>query len=143
MKCNKRIPYTDPRSGRSGACSCPKKARHFFRLTLDGHRDYGDSEQILGFCDGCVGGMEVPSNYVRSRWNEPGVEHLRGKVLVVTPASESDANGDKTRKFREYVKDTFKSKFRQKKTSKLSQEEWMELFNEALQEHVIETVMKT
>jgi len=101
--------------------------------------------EVFGFCEDCDKKLSPmnPSSWV-SGWNREGtVYHLRGTVKSVVQSVEAEATSSKEEKFRDAVKMKFKTCFSQKWTSKLTYEQWSQLFSEALDEYQIETVMDT
>lgn len=143
MRCKRNVSKTD-KKGRDYVGCCANKARHFYRVTYGTKLQWAthhSNEDTFGFCDRCNEGMSHPSSWTQG-WAKLGaVYHLKGSVVSLTVSTEDNAASDKQEAFREGLKLKLKNAMRLKRTQKVTETEWQEIFQEALHEHVIESVM--
>jgi hypothetical protein len=138
MRCRRNISKYDESFKRDISNLCPKKARVFYKTKYVGQ---SIAKDVFGFCEECAKGMESTTSWTIG-WHVIGsVRGLRYNVESLQLVAEKDAVDGKEEKFREAVKIKLKNAFVLKWTKKLSREEWTELFQEALDEHTVESVM--
>jgi hypothetical protein len=145
MRCKRIVRFSsktaNPNEWRHG--NCANKAVTFYVadfVSNEGHT----TTRTFGFCPNCSEGMNNISAW-QSGWQSGCVFKMpyRHKLVSIAPSNENEAKVNAKELEVEFIKDSLKKLFKLKKNSKFTVEDWVRMFKSALDESVIESVMRS
>jgi len=143
MRCCKTLLSND-KKGRVLRNRCPKKARQFFKVSyVENARVYRDTFYVFGFCDEHCESTDWTD---RTNWDPIGrrsVYNVYSFVDSVERMDSAEAAVHHKNRTKDEIVNLLRKEMRLKKFSRVSPDLWRECFEEALNTHVLESVMKS
>lgn len=123
--------------------NCGRTATVFFRISyskLFAYADNGMYEDVIGFCEECSSGKDVPSGYVRGTWDHRKILHLRGDVCQVEPCDGTMVRDDvHNRRMHDGKRELLK--IMSYKGNADLMDDWVEIMDLAIKEFQVREVM--